>query len=194
MDVTAILEAVGRGDERAADRLFPAVYDELLRMARGVRAGDPAGRSLEPASLLHDAYLRLVGEREVHWQNRAHFYGAAAIAMRRILVERARRKRAVKHGGEAVRVSLDEGRVPWEEGNPDLLALDEALDRLGQEDQRAHDVVMLRFFGGLEAAEVARVLGTSEATVHRDWRFAKAWLMRELTAGTGSEPEPVDET
>lgn len=153
-------------------------------MARGIRAGDPAGRSIEPASLVHDAYLRLVGDREVRWQNRAHFFGSAAIAMRRILVERARRKRAPKHGGDQVRVSLDEGRVPWEEGNPDILALDEALDRLAKEDARAYQVVMLRFFGGLEAEEAARALEVSEATVHRDWRFAKAWLMREISGGS----------
>lgn len=184
MELTEILEAVARGDEAAADRLFPAVYEELLRMARGIRAGDAAARSMEPASLVHDAYLRLVGDREVHWQNRAHFFGSAAIAMRRILVERARRKRAPKHGGDQVRVSLDEGRVPWEDGNPDVLALDEALDRLANEDPRACQVVMLRFFGGLEAVETARALGVAEATVHRDWRFAKAWLMRELSGGS----------
>ena len=187
-EVTRILEAISSGDKRAADLLFPLVYDELRRLARLRMAREKPGQTLQPTALVHDAYLRLVGDVDAKWETRAHFFGAAALAMRRILVERARRRRSARHGGQMERVTLDEPAVgATSDRAVDLLSLDRALQRLEAYDARLAAVVMLQFFGGLEIEETARALGVSRATVKRDWTYARAWLYEEIQGGHGGE-------
>ncbi|MHC4549455.1 MAG: ECF-type sigma factor [Planctomycetota bacterium] len=183
-DVTRILEAVQRGDERAADRLLTAVYAELRGLAARRLAREPPGQTLQATALVHEAYLRLVGDEEADWQNRAHFFAAAAEAMRRILVERARRKARLKHGGGRARQDLDEADLVVLPVPVDLLALDEALGRLAQEDPVKAELVKLRFFAGLEVAEAARVLGISRATADRHWAYARAWLYDTMSGNS----------
>jgi RNA polymerase sigma factor (TIGR02999 family) len=184
--VTRLLEQIRRGEAGASERLLPLVYDELRRLARARMAAEKPGLTLQPTALVHEAYLRLVGSGDVSWEGRGHFFGAAAEAMRRILIERARRAKRIKRGGEWRRVDLDD-QVP--EGGPrvdEMLAVDEALARLEAQDAQMGAVVKLRYFGGLTIEEVAEAMGTSTRTVNRLWTGARAWLRREIPGGAAS--------
>jgi len=181
--VTQVLKAVEGGDPRAAEQLLPCVYTELRNLARSLMAKTPPGNTLQPTALVHQAYLRIVGDQDPGWNSRGHFFAAAAQAMRRILVEQARRKAAVKHGGDQRRTDVDGADIAIEPPGDDVLALDGALERLAQVDPRKSRVVELRYFIGLDIAETAQVLGVSEPTVERDWRFARAFLYNELMRG-----------
>jgi RNA polymerase sigma factor (TIGR02999 family) len=176
-DVTRILSAIEQGDPHAAEQLLPLVYDELRRLAAQRMAQEAPGQTLQATALVHEAYLRLVdAENARPWHGRGHFFAAAAEAMRRILVENARRKKRLKHGGELRRVDLA-GRDQAGETDPeDLLALDDALTRLAQEDAAAAEVVKLRFYAGLSVEEAAEALGLSRAGAYRHWTYARAWL------------------
>lgn len=179
-EVTTLLQAWRAGDEQACDRLVPFVYAELRRLARLQLRREPAGLSLQPTALVHEAYLRLV-KADVSWQDRTHFMSVAARVMRRILVEHARARRARKRGGDETRVTLS-GSVEAAQADPiDVLLLDAALERLQALDSRQAQVVELSYFGGMTYPEVGEALGISEATVHRSLRHARAWLRRELT-------------
>lgn len=185
--VTMLLNAAHAGDQHAADELLPLIYDELRRLAANQLASEAAGLTLQPTALVHEAYLRLVGANDSKWDGRGHFYGAAAIAMRRILVERARRYRAAKHGGKdnkpAAREALADVNLPTPTPGSepvDLIALDAALSKLEHKDERQARIVMLRFFAGLTIEQAASVLGLSEATVKNEWIYARAWLRREI--------------
>jgi RNA polymerase sigma factor (TIGR02999 family) len=184
-EVTSILSAIQQGDPRAAERLLPLVYDELRKLAAQKLAQEKPGQTLEATALVHEAYLRLVGgvATSFGWNSRGHFFGAAAEAMRRILVENARRKRAVKHAGERVRVSLEGLDLADEPPPEQLLALDEALTRLAAEDPQKAELVKLRFFTGLSIKAAAQALAISPATAKRWWTFARAWLLREVEDG-----------
>jgi len=171
------------GDEAALEQLVPLVHQELHRIARGCMRGERAGHSLQATALVNEAYLRLIGAQQVDWQNRVHFLAVSARLMRRILVDFARAKNYQKRGGGAQAVTLDEALVVVEPGR-DLIAIDEALDALAKMDERKAKVVEMRFFGGLTVEETAAALGVSPDTVMRDWRLAKAWLMRELKGGS----------
>jgi RNA polymerase sigma factor (TIGR02999 family) len=180
-DLTRILNAAQQGDPTAAEQLLPLVYEELRKLAAARMANEAAGHTLQPTALVHEAWLRLTGggQGEV-WDGRAHFFGAAAEAMRRILVDRARAKQALKRGGHLERVDLDTVELASPMPDDELLALDEALDRLATVDTRAAEMVKLCFFVGLTQAEAARELGVSLATAERIWGFARAWLLREM--------------
>lgn len=181
-DVTQLLDAIENGDSHAPERLLPLVYDELRRLATHRLANEPPGQTLQATALVHDAFVRLVDvKQQQEWNSRGHFFGAAAEAMRRILVENARRKSRVKHGGEFVRQGLDEAEITNPEIKHDLLALDEALTRLAEEDPVKARLVELRFFAGMTVDEAAKVLGVSAITAKRYWRYARAWLHREIT-------------
>jgi len=183
-ELTQILSAIGRGDPQAASQLLPLVYDELRQLAAQKLAHEPAGQTLQPTALVHEAYLRLVGEAEQpHWDNRGHFFAAAAEAMRRILVENARCKQAAKRGGGRARADLDLNQLAVPEVREDLLALDEALDQLAAADPEAARLVQLRYFAGLTLAEAAQVLGVSPRTADRLWAYARAWLLQALEGG-----------
>jgi RNA polymerase sigma factor (TIGR02999 family) len=184
-DVTMLLQAVAAGDSRAAGELLPLVYAELQKLARAYMSREAAGNTLEPTALVHEAYLRLIGDQEVAWDNRGHFFAAAAMAMRRILVERARAKDRLKRGGDRGRVEFTEQSLVVEPPAEEMLSLDEALTRLEQYDQRKSKVVMLRYFAGLNVDETAAALGVSPATVKNEWAYARAWLHRELNADDG---------
>jgi RNA polymerase sigma factor (TIGR02999 family) len=175
-----LLDSIGEGDPRAAAELLPLVYEELRKLARARMARETPGQTLQPTALVHEAYLRLVGESESSWANRAHFFAAAARAMRRILVERARRTGREKHGGGQLRVTLDERLLGTAPASEELLALHEALSRLEVQDPEMAQVVELHQFAGLSIAETAAALGASERTVSRRWTAARAWLRREL--------------
>ena len=185
-EVTLLLEAVAAGNRRAAADLLPLVYDELRKLAAARMAGESPHQTLQPTALVHEAYLRLVGTADgPHWDHRGHFFAAAAEAMRRILVDRARRKNAVRHGGEHIRLELEPDLAALPEPREDLLALDEALTRLAIEDPVKAELVQLRYFGGLTLPEAAAVLGLSERTAGRHWAFARAWLRRAVEGGGG---------
>jgi RNA polymerase sigma factor (TIGR02999 family) len=185
--VTLLIEAAARGDHRASAELLPLVYEGLRRLAEQSMRNESPGRTLQPTALVHEAYLRLVGgSPDVKWANRGHFFAAAAQAMRRILVERARHRRRIKHGGGRDRVALEEESLAAEPSGTDLIELDSALDRLREHDQRQHDVVMLRYFAGLSVEQVALCLGISEPTVKRDWTVARARLRREVEQALGA--------
>ena len=181
-----MLEAVQQGDPRAAEELLPLVYEELRKLAAHKLAGEAPGQTLQATALVHEAYLRLVGKDDPQWDGRRHFIGAAAEAMRRILVENARRKRRLKRGGQLGRVDLEAVDLPSPMPDDDLLALDEALDRLAQTDARAAELVKLCFFVGLSQPQAARELGVSLSTVERTWAYARAWLFRETQKDRGS--------
>jgi RNA polymerase sigma factor (TIGR02999 family) len=183
--VTALLFAWRGGDDGALEQLVPLVHEELHRIARRCMKGERAGHSLQATALVNEAYLRLMGAQQVDWQNRVHFLAVSARLMRRILVDFARSKKYQKRGGGAHAVTLDEGLIVVEPGR-DLVALDEALDSLAKLDERKAKVVEMRFFGGLTVEETAAALSVSPDTVMRDWRLAKAWLLRELR-GSSSE-------
>ncbi len=190
-EFTSILSAIEQGEPQAAEQLLPLVYDELRKLAAQKLAQEKPGQTLQATALVHEAYVRLVGggAPAFGWNSRGHFFAAAAEAMRRILVDNARRKRAVKHGGERVRVS-PEGLDRVDESPPEqLLALDEALSRLAAEDPQKAELVKLRFFTGLSIEAAAQALSISPATAKRWWTFARAWLLREVEAG---EPPPID--
>jgi RNA polymerase sigma factor (TIGR02999 family) len=180
-EVTQLLNDWSEGKQAALDKLMPLIYQELRRLAHRYLSRERAGHTLQTTDLVHEAYLRLVDQRRVRWQNRAHFFGIAAQLMRRILVDRARHHRRVKRGGGALIVSLDQAAVVSRQPEVDLLALDEALTRLADVDERKARIVELRFFGGLSVEETAQFLKISAVTVMREWRMAKAWLHRELS-------------
>ena len=179
-EATNILESIRQGDLKAADDLLPLVYGELRRLAAHRMMNEAPGHTLQPTALVHEAWLRLAGDKAPQFQNRAHFFGAAGEAMRRILVESARRKKRLKHGGELERVDIDEVEIPLPMPDDELLALDEALDRLATVDARAAEVVKLCFFVGLTQEQAAGELGISLATAERLWSFARAWLFRKV--------------
>ncbi len=178
--VSQLLQRWSEGDRSALDQLTPLVYDELRRMARRYMRQQPVGHTLQTTALIHEAYLRLIGQQEKHWENRAHFFGVAAQAMRHILVDYARARKMDKRGGGAQQVSLDEALTVGPNGNDDLVALNDALTALAALDQRQSQVVELRFFGGLTEEEIGEVLKVSPRTVRSDWRLARSWLLREL--------------
>ena len=179
-EVSQLLDEWGRGDRRALDALMPLVHDELHRLARSYVAHERPGHSLQATALVNELYLRLIGEREMQWQSRAHFIGVAAHLMRFILVDHCRRKNYQKRGGGAARVTFDESLQVTLERGDELIALDGALQRLTAQDERKSRIVELRYFGGLNVEETAEALSVSVATVMRDWRMARAWLHREL--------------
>jgi RNA polymerase sigma factor (TIGR02999 family) len=179
-NVTQMLRAVERGDAKAAHELLPLVYNELRRLAAYRMAHEAPGHTLQPTALVHEAWLRLVGGGASDFQNRAHFFAAAAEAMRRILVESARRKKSLKHGGGLQRIDADELEVPLPMPGEELLALDEALDGLAMVDSRAAEVVKLCFFVGLTQEQAGKELGVSLATAERLWSFARAWLFQKM--------------
>lgn len=181
--ITRILNEASAGREHAAEDLLPLLYEELRLLAQRRMAGEPAGLTLQPTALVHEAYLRLIGDRDIRWDSRAHFFGAAAQAMRRILVERARRHARVRHGGGLKRLPLDNVDLAEEAPTDDLLALDEALKDLEARDERKARVVMLRYFAGLTIEETASAMGVSPATVKNEWSFARAWLYSEISKG-----------
>ncbi len=184
--LTRTLHAAGNGDPQAADKLLPLVYDELRRLARSRMANGPPGATIQPTALVHEAYMRLVGDTDPGWNGRGHFFGAAAIAMRNILVECARRKGSLKRGGNWRQVELEEGDFAIEQPSEDILALDEALSDLEQADPRKARIVMLHYFAGLTLSETAEAIGVSLPTVERDWRFTRALLHTQL-GGDSSE-------
>lgn len=186
-EVTQLLVAWRDGDQEALDKLMPLVYDELRRIASRYMKRERAGHTLQTTALVNEAYLRMVGHQNVDWQNRAHFFGVAASVMRHLLVDRARANGRVRRGANPQQVTLDEGAVVSEQKGEELLALDEALTKLNEIDERKVKIVELRYFSGLSAEETAEVLGVSEITIKREWLKAKAWLYRELTVGTHDE-------
>jgi RNA polymerase sigma factor (TIGR02999 family) len=181
---TELLQAWGRGEASAFDRLVPLVHDELHQLARRYMRRERADHTLQTTALVNEAYLRMIAVSEVDWQSRAHFFAIAARVMRRILVDSARRRRAPQRGGAVQHMPLDEALIPANGRQPDLVALDDALQRLESVYPRKSRVVELRYFGGMKLEEAAVVLGVSRDTVKRDWRFAKMWLLRELDGGT----------
>ena len=189
-DVTHILSAIEQGDPHASEQLLPLVYEELRRLAAQRLAREKPGQTLQSTALVHEAYVRLVGPADAQrWDTRGHFFAAAAEAMRRILVDNARRKRSEKHGGGRERLDLDAVDVAADTPSEDLLALDEALTKLAAEDPAKAEVVKLRYFAGLSEDEAARALGISRATAHRHWHYAKVWLFTELR-GTQDRQDP----
>jgi RNA polymerase sigma factor (TIGR02999 family) len=189
-DVTSMLIAWSRGDTTVGDRLMEAVYGDLRRKAAGILRRESPGHTLQPTALVNEAYLRLVDQKRVAWQNRAHFLAVAARLMRRILIDYARRRRTAKRGGDATRVTLEEFVTPHTSSPLDLLVLDEALAELAALDARQGQIVELRAFGGLSVEETAEVLKISPATVKRDWSFAQAWLHRRLERSPAAEQSP----
>lgn len=185
-DVTRILSAIEKGDPKATEQLLPVVYAELRQLAQQRLAREKPGQTLQATALVHEAYLRLIGGQDpARWDSRGHFFAAAAEAMRRILVENARRKRAERHGGRLERRDLDALEIAAESPPEDFLALDEALARLEAEDLTKAMLVKLRYFTGLTEEDAAKVLGISRTTAQRHWRFAKVWLLRELRGPDG---------
>jgi RNA polymerase sigma factor (TIGR02999 family) len=186
-DVTRLLNAIAEGEPQAAAQLLPLVYDELRRLAALKLAQERPGQTLSTTALVHEAYLRLAGDAAHDWDNRGHFFAAAAEAMRRILVENARRKQRLKHGGGRHRVQLADMAAPTGAPTDDLLALHEALHRFAQEDPVKARLVELRFFAGLPVEEAAHCLGISRATADRYWAYARAWLYEQIHAGENSD-------
>jgi len=183
-DVTRILTAIEQGDARAADELLPAVYEELRHLAAQKLSQERPGQTLQATALVHEAYIRLVGAEARNWSSRGHFFAAAAEAMRRILIEKARRKQRLKGGGGHQRVALDDAELAIEEPSTDVIALDEALAKLAEEDPTKAELVKLRFFAGLSIEQAAAILGISRATADRYWSYAKAWLFHEINKGS----------
>jgi len=179
-DITQVLQAVRNGQHPASMELLPLVYSELRRLASSRMAQEAAGQTLQATALVHEAWLRMVGDGDRTWENRAHFFGAAAEAMRRILIENARRKSRLKRGGGQTRLDIEDLNLA--EATPDdkILLMDEALEQLRSEDPEKARIVVLKFFGGLTNQEVAGTVGTTERTVERQWAYAKAWLFRKI--------------
>lgn len=179
-EITQILHAVNRGEAQASEELLPLVYDDLRRHAMVQMAHEAAGQTLQPTALLHEAWLRLVGKGSREWQNRAHFFGAAAEAMRRILIENARRKSRLKRGGDQVRVDTDQIELAATTPDEKVLLINEALERFQVQDPEKAQVVVMKFFGGRTNQEVAESLEVTERTVERHWAYAKAWLFQHI--------------
>ena len=179
-EITQVLQAIGRSEEGAAEKLLPLVYAELRRLAAGRMAREMAGQTLQPTALVHEAWLRLVKDGDRTWQNRAHFFGAAAEAMRRILIERARHKSRLKHGGGQSRLNIEDLELAQTTPDDKVLLVDEALARLKVEDPELERIVVLKFFGGLSNAEIAETLGLANRTLDRQWAYARAWLFRYI--------------
>lgn len=182
-DVTRILNAIEQGDVRAADQLLPLVYEQLRLLAARKLSQEKPGQTLQATALVHEVYLRLVGSEAQDWKNRGHFFKAAAEAMRRILIENARRKKSLKHGGGHIKVDLDSAAAAIEEKSDDLIALDEALVKLEEEDSLKAELVKLRFFAGLSIDQAAKALQISRAKAIRHWSFARAWLFHNIKKG-----------
>ena len=181
-DVTQLLDAIDDGDAQASEKLLPLVYEELRKLAAQRLAKEPVGQTLQATALVHDVFVRLVdAERQQKWNSRGHFFGAAAEAMRRILVENARHKRSLKRGGDLVRQELNEAEIASSGLKHDVLAVDEVLDRLAEVDEEAATLVRLRYFTGLSMAETAEALGVSTRSAERSWTWAKAWMFREIS-------------
>ena len=181
-DVTRILEAVQQGDPNAADKLLPLVYEELRHLAAHKMANQAPGHTLQPTALVHEAWLRLIGNQEAQFAGRAHFFAAAAEAMRHILIDSARRKRAVRHGGAQVRVDIQNVEIAAPADDEELLAIHEVLDKLATEEPQKAELAKLRYFVGMTFEEAAEVLGISVATAKRYWAYARAWLYEEIRA------------
>jgi RNA polymerase sigma factor (TIGR02999 family) len=179
-DITQVLQAIRQGDGRASEELLPLVYQELRQLAAARMARETTGQTLQATALVHEAWLRMVGDGDKTWQNRAHFFGAAAEAMRRILVENARRKSRLKRGGDRVRLDIDDLDLATTTPDEKVLLMDEALEQLQVEDPEKARIVVLKFFGGLTNQEVAKNLGVTERTVERQWAYAKAWLFQKI--------------
>ena len=180
-EVTRILTAIEQGDSRAVDQLLPLVYEELRRLAAQKMSHERPGQTLEATALVHEAYIRLVGAEAQNWSGRTHFFAAAAEAMRRILIENARRKQRYKHGADQHRVDLDGSEIAIEGPSTDLIAIDEALSKLAKEDHVVADLVKMRYFAGLTIEQAASILGVSRRTADRYWAYARAWLYQEIT-------------
>jgi len=181
-ELTVILQQLEQGNPQAADQLLPLVYEELRKLAAQKMARESPGQTLQATALVHEAWLRLGGDAQPAWENRGHFFAAAAEAMRRILIDNARRKQTLRHGGAAQRVNLDELQLAADLDDEQLLALSEALERLAAHDARKAELVKLRFFVGLTNEEAARVLGVAGPTAKRVWAYARAWLFREMNS------------
>ena len=181
-DVTQILTAIDQGDSNAADKLLPLVYEELRKLAASKMANESAGNTLQPTALVHEAWLRLVGKDNPQFGGRAHFFAAAAEAMRRILIDRARRKRALRHGGAQVRVDFQESDFATPDADDQILAVNEALEKLAAQDAVEAELVKLRYFGGLTVEEAATLLDISPRTARNYWAHARTWLYNEVTA------------
>jgi RNA polymerase sigma factor (TIGR02999 family) len=179
-EVTLILSAIEQGNHKAADQLLPLVYEELRKLAAQRMANEAAGHTLQPTALVHEAWLRLVGDESQKWDGRGHFFAAAAEAMRRILIEKARRKHALKRGAAVERVNLEDVEVAMLADDETLLLVNDALEKLEKEDPEAAQVVKLRFFVGMTNDEAGQAMGVSGRTVKRNWTYARAWLFREL--------------
>lgn len=177
-EVTLILQAIERGERHSSEELIPLVYNELRRLAAVRLAAEPAGQTLQPTALVHEAWVRLVGGQAQTWENRAHFFAAAAEAMRRIMIERARRKSRIKHGGGQERVDIEKMDVAGALQDEKILLVDEALEQLKKEDPETAQIVTLKFFGGLNNDEIAKITGKSDRTVRRQWDYAKVWLFK----------------
>ena len=184
-EVTRILESFHEGDSKAAEELLPLVYDELRKLAAARMAQESETSTLQPTALVHEAWLRLVGSEQKAWKNRAHFFAAAAEAMRRILIDNARRKHALKRGARTERLDLDRIDVAVEADEKSLLLINEALEKLAVQDPQGAELVKLRFFVGFSYQEAAQTLGISERSAKRSWTFARAWLYRELSQAPG---------
>jgi RNA polymerase sigma factor (TIGR02999 family) len=185
-DVTRILNAIGGGDSKAAQDLLPLVYEELRKLAAHKMANEAPGQTLQPTALVHEAWLRLVGTENPQFEGRGHFFAAAAEAMRRILIDRARQKLSLKRGAGAARVNLEDLEVASAADDDTLLAVDEALTKLAREDPDSAEFIKLRFFAGMTNAEAAQALGIAERTARRHWSFARAWLFREIQRQAGT--------
>ncbi len=183
--ITPLLRQMAEGDDGAANRLLEVVYDDLRRMAAGKMAREPSGQTLQATALVHEAWLRIGGDMQPTWQNRAHFYSAAAEAMRRILIERARRRQAVRHGGGQARLNVDDLELSQAVPDARILAVSDALERLAAEDAKKAELVKLRYFLGLSLQEATEVMGISVPTATRWWAFARAWLAKEIQAQRG---------
>ena len=180
--ITQVLQAIARDESGAGEKLLPLVYDDLRRLAMARMANEAAGQTLQPTALVHEAWLRLVADGARTWQNRAHFFGAAAEAMRRILIEKARRKSRLKHGGGQARFNIEDLELADSTPDDKVLLINEALERLEAQDPEAARVVVLKFFGGLNRQEVAESLNISERMADRQWAYARAWLLRHIRA------------
>jgi RNA polymerase sigma factor (TIGR02999 family) len=189
--ITHLISRAEGGDPRAAEELLPLVYDDLRRLARVKLALEPAGQTLQPTALVHEAYLRLVGDHDPGWNSRGHFFAAAAIAMRRILVEQARRKARIRHGGAHQRIDLEDVDLGIAPPSDDVVAINEALARLEATDPQKGQIVNLRYFVGLTEREVAEVLGLSLSTIEREWRYCRRWLFTQIKE---QDPEPDNDS
>jgi RNA polymerase sigma factor (TIGR02999 family) len=180
-DVTRLLESLRQGDAGATDKLLPLVYEELRRLAASKLHREPSGQTLQATALVHEAYLRLLGDESAHWNSRGHLFAAAAEAMRRILVENARRKQSQRRGGGHQRQAIDDSQISAKTPGEDLVAIDEAIKKLAEQNPVVAEVVTLRYFGGLTLEKIAEIKGLSGRTVRRYWRYARLWLFREMS-------------